>query len=289
LGHSKTSIESIELLILSAEEYFATTFTNPDRDGCPSESELVSCIRAGEMPNDGLLHHLFSCSRCFVLYRTQNLEHSERAATIQLSNRAPILQRLKRLSWVPIFALLLLGVGIPSVSYLVRDRPRDAGPSGPIADQPSEPQQTAAIPAPEAAKAGSSKVEPAPKTVRRSPGTLLARNRLEIDLATAGVLRGVKEGDNTERSAQVRRSFVALAIKLPNQSAAGMYKLSLVDAYGKAVGPSRSVRSHGRSISASLDFRSVRAGRYRLVISHGREAPDYFPLEITNGPIESRP
>lgn len=288
-GHAHSSTDSPEHLAVSARKYFGTAFPNPERDGCPREDDLLGCIRTGGMPNDELRQHLFSCSPCFAHYRYEFLAHTQRAAPVLLSRRASLMQRLRLFWWVPVFALLLLGIGIPSLNYLLRDQSREVN-TAPVVKQINEPAELTPSTKSESEHPESPMAQITRKEVKPAPETSFARSRVEIDLDTAGLLRGVHEAEGTaEPAAQVARSLVALSIKLPRNSAAGKYKVSLVDAYGKPVGPSRSVRSDGRSINTALDLGGVRLGRYRLVISHGRDVPDYFPIEIINGPRQPRP
>ena len=74
---------------------------------------------------------------------------------------------------------------------------------------------------------------------------------------------------------------IRLQLALPEGSEKGRYTVRLVDAFGQALRRASAFSSTGQTLTVTLDLRSRPPQRYRLQISRGSDAPDYYPLTIT--------
>src|SRR5262245_20921505 len=67
-GNNIRDLDAEELASL-ARRYYAASFPNPQRLGCPPPGEIINVVRSRQTPDEALREHLFECSECFGEYR----------------------------------------------------------------------------------------------------------------------------------------------------------------------------------------------------------------------------
>src|SRR5882672_3689180 len=60
-----------EELVSLARRYYAASFPNPHRLGCPPPGEIIKVVGQRKAPDQALREHLFECSECFGEYRNE--------------------------------------------------------------------------------------------------------------------------------------------------------------------------------------------------------------------------
>jgi len=118
-----------------------------------------------------------------------------------------------------------------------------------------------------------------PRRVSASrPATVIAK----IDLEDYPVLReaGAAGGEGA-KAIQLAPARARLLLRLPESSASGWYRVSVVDESGRTVATTGARSAGGQRLSASLDLRGVAEKSYRLRLARAGEAPDDYPLSIS--------
>jgi hypothetical protein len=69
--------EQIESLIVEARRHYLDDFPNPERVGCPPQSELRRVAESREIPDADFRDHLLHCSPCFREFRELRESHSD--------------------------------------------------------------------------------------------------------------------------------------------------------------------------------------------------------------------
>jgi hypothetical protein len=284
---------SPERLVDAASRYFSADFSNPSRSGCMPSGSFEAWLREGRLPSEELRKHLFGCSECFREYRAA-VESHRRAAAGERSRPARGRAWWLRLAPAPVYALVAACILLGAVAFFVVPRggrgvsevavpgspPTSSSPvltavsptPAPDAAARVEPGATATAPTtPEIAEAGRSQ---RPRKTSPSGGVVL------IDLAAYTVLRTDERAPEAFRGLTLPPAVNRLRILLPEGSPRGVYRVALVDAFGKSVGAERIAEATERKLEVSIDTRKLSGRRCRLRVSHGEDAPDYYPINV---------
>lgn len=289
-------------LIISAQEYFSSDFPNSERLDCPTQGTLSALVSAGRLPDDQLRAHLFGCSECFREYHTSVLARDRQTAVQAVpswSHRlAELLVRLPIPVYAACVALVLLSCGgfylwqwrnQRSVPAVVRNGStgEDANASKSTQKNPNSPP-TLELPPGSPPPLGSSNpanpqssplLRPSPGS--QSQGELLAIRTVEVDLENYTALRGRGTGAN---AIKLSRSRISLKLKLPEGSAKGLYSLSIIDSSGRALVTAQAHSADGNTLNVALDARKLAPQKYRLRVLRDGEAPEYYPVVVSEEP-----
>jgi hypothetical protein len=247
------------------QEYFASDFPNPQREGCPSPRQLAANARSGKAPDDELRAHLFSCSECFSEFRE--------AMTLKPASSDSWSKRLLAILWLPPLRwaapLATLSLLLVVVFFVARDRHQ----STQIATD-HQPSVNKTRPAPEAQKLENMNrdVSPVPAASPQLPEHLSLRV-VSVDLRTDHLTRGADRSTVTQATIELRPERQRVRLTLPRGSQPGQYDVSLEDAFGKSVAVSKA-RSRGSVVMTILDLSKAQPGSYRLCAARAGEAPD---------------
>ena len=290
---SVNPVADSDRLIEYARVYFAQDFPTPVRADCPPEDDLSGIIHSGELPGAKLRAHLFGCSECFRCY--QNLKDlSRRAAFVPQPSwfdRAVAVFKPRQLA-ISISLLVCIGAiaGLlmwrssvsDTGSRSARKTPVPAASSIPVRTESPTKSPTAPGLVPEVSPAQPGQreiVQRAGESPKRPSREIVASNIVRIDLREQAQLR---DGDGAKRGKAARflsarsRFFVTL----PENSPKGIYKVSMLDAYGHELISTKAVSRTGKTLTAELDMHALPANQYRLCISLPEEAPDCYPFTL---------
>lgn len=274
------SFAGAEDIIEAAQRIFATGFANPDRINCPPQSVIQTVAQSGQAPDDDMRGHLFECSECFSEFRAAVLRHREIAAVRTGASRWRTLTAgLNRRRAPLVFgavALLLAVLGL----FAWRDQ-RSASPQLSYSSpQPLPPPSPEATPKPDADQperaTGSVAERPRPKTRPPESGDWTA---IRLDL------NKYADDDNRQRSAtppaekkkiELPAARVQLTLTLRKGSLAGVYRISVVDAFSRAITPPQIRKSNGRVLRVRLDLRGMEQRAHRLQIEREDNLDEYF-------------
>jgi hypothetical protein len=302
---------SAEELIDFAQEYFSADFPNPGRVGCLGSERLSAAAGSGDLMNEELRKHLLGCSECYREFRAAMPAASSArvaAATSRRGRPAAAVARFIRdfadapahvfagkgvLLPVGLFTLLIIIAG----SYVLLNRRVPAPgvamnvPAAAVATPEALPEQRADV-KPESTPADDS---PAKKALpakrpnadeRRSP-ELLARAFIKIDLQEQSELRSAEVGTDPHSTSGTGEKVIRLPqlrsrllLSLPDNSAGGMYNVSIVDAFGRPLDTGRVRSRDGKTLIITLNLTRVPENRYHLCVAHEAEVPDCYPVFI---------
>jgi hypothetical protein len=259
--------ETPEELVSLAQEYFSHEFPNSDSN-CPSPSELARLIKSGELPDDALREHLLVCSRCFLTY-TEGLQRSHDTQPAVGSLRLRITELLHK-PWVRVlvasFPVLLLIV--LAVFYFGSKNPQD--------------KVTSINPPVEVVNANANVVTttpPPPAQIDHSTKTEKATHVARIDLRNYSPQRGSETGEEPP-PVKTERKATTFTITLPEDSPAGTYSVSIVDAFGKVTMIRDSHTADGKKLTVTMNLDNLRNQMYRLCVSRSSEPPNCYPIVI---------
>lgn len=288
-------------LVRTAQSYFSEDFDWPSQPDCPSAGEFEALLRERNLPPEDLRKHLFGCSKCFRQFR-EVIERRRQAAAA--GNSPSWRERFGRGRFVPAPAYTLLAGfllvaaaaflllrghdgkdlsvangGAPAIFPAPAAVPSPAPPSvseARVTDTSGAPSNMAA-PARATDTTDTAAAVRGRQTQRRAAtlGTVL------IDLAGYSVLRADDAPSGAPGGSTLKPGPNRLRILLPEGSPPGSYRVAVVDAFGKPLGAERPVRSAGRKVEVTINARGLSGCRCRLRISHGGDAPDYYPINIT--------
>jgi len=265
----KSVPETPEELVSLAQEYFSHEFPNSGRD-CPSPGEIVELIESGKLPDDALREHLLVCSRCYVTYR-ERLQRSRDTQPVVGSLRRRI-SELVHDPWrrVLVASLPVLLITVLAVFYFRSNNPR---------------KKVTFVNSPvEVVNANSNVVTTAPASpVQIDPSTKIegAMHVARIDLRTYSAHRGGETGEEPP-PVQLEQKPTAFTITLPEDSPAGTYSVSILDAFGKVIKTRNSYSADGKRLTATLNLDNLGNQKYRLCVSRSDEPPNCYPIVITN-------
>jgi hypothetical protein len=265
----KSVPETPEELVSLAQEYFSHEFPNSGRD-CPSPGEIVELIESGKLPDDALLEHLLVCSRCFVTY-TERLQRSRDTQPVVDSLR----RRISELLHDPRLRVLVASLPVLLITVLAVFYFRSNNP----------PEKVTLVNSPvEVVNTNSNAVTTAPASpVQIDPSTKIeeAMHVARIDLRNYSRQRGGETGEEPP-PVQLEQKPTPFTITLPEDSPAGTYSVSILDAFGKVIKTRNSYSADGKRLTATLNLDNLRNQKYRLCVSRSSEPPNCYPIVITN-------
>jgi hypothetical protein len=265
----KSVPETPEELVSLAQEYFSHEFPDSGCD-CPSPGEIVVLIESGKLPDDALREHLLVCSRCFATYR-ERLQRSRDTQPVVGSLRRGI-SELAHDPWLRVLvaSLPVLLITVLAVFYFRSNNP---------------PEKVTLVNSPvEVVNANSNVVTTAPASpVQIDPSTKIegAMHVARIDLRNYSPHRGGETGEEPP-PVQLEQKPTAFRITLPEDSPAGTYSVSILDAFGKAIKTQNSYSADGKRLTATLNLDNLQNQKYRLCVSRSSEPPNCYPIVITN-------
>lgn len=286
--------------VLSAEilefagEYQSRDFPNPERRDCPSKDELLKTADSGELPEGDFLRHLLSCSPCFVEFNVaRQAKNAAPAPSRQIKTSRGSFGFSFFLKPFPAFALLLLaGVSAGLIFYALapatspeiaqlqspspHERIEQAAPEAPHAVNPATANNlpTATAPAPlKPADQPANLKNNSPKTKAEPKAT--EPTTFDLDLTKNAVLRN---NGSSETVYSLPSRNITLDMKLPVDSAAGDYEVTLRDEFGKTL-HALNADSDGKSLKVRLNLQNKR-GRARLCVAPKGEIPDCLAVSI---------
>ena len=265
--HEESIPETPEEFVSLARDYFSNEFQTHVGEDCPSYIEIQNVIKSGTLPPDSLREHLFACSVCFVTYR--ELLQKER----QVKNaRAPIWHKAAWLLAVRrpliVTAMVLMALAIAAVIYFTL-RPRQEIITSVNQTSESVPANPTPSVSPSTSQAN------APKQSVEEVTSVA-----QVDLQSYSLRRGTEPGQE-QTPLEVRQGTTRFAITLPQNSPAGSYSVSVVDAFGNAIQSRTAHSSDGANLTTTLNLSKVRKENYRLCVSRLDEPPNCYPILIT--------
>ncbi len=266
----KSVPETPEELVSRARQYFSHEFPSPGAD-CPSAGEIVKIIESGELPDDALRQHLLACSRCFVTY-TQWLQSSRDAQPAAGS----LWRRISEWVHDPWTRVLVASVPVVLVTVfgIVYLRSRSA-------DDKTLVNSPAQVVNANANVARSAAPSPSAVQIDRSTKTEKATYVARIDLRNYSPQRGSEAGGEPA-PVEIQQKPTTFAITLPEDSPAGTYSVSILNAFGKVTATRSSYTADGKRLTATLNLNNLRNEKYRLCVSRASEPPNCYPIVITN-------
>lgn len=264
--------DELDQFIAQTRRHHATGFPNPERSDCPPPGQLTTQIWRGQLPNEVSRQHLLACSVCFNEYRTQ-LAAYQAAQPVAPNWWQQWLQGWRVKSALALTFIWLVSLG----GWFVWQQARTpfqiqiaakTEATAPVNMPSPDPRPPATAPT---SKQVTSSAPPPPRAL--SPLTQA------IDLNEYLTLRNVTGAEGKTMRLPAER--IRLQLVLPEGSEKGRYTVRLVDAFGQALRRASAFSSTGQTLTVTLDLRSRPPQRYRLQISRGSDAPDYYPLTIT--------
>ncbi|MGI9065872.1 MAG: hypothetical protein ACR2HX_05635 [Pyrinomonadaceae bacterium] len=273
-----------DMILTSAQRYFAGEFPNPRRIECPQPEELSLLIKNEQLPGSSLRRHLLECSECFRDFQ-ESLQAQREAH--QMFASPPSTRLGSSFAWAKPLAiasamLLLLLSAIVFITWLRGGAglhkyqaltPAPVPTESAAPSVPSEPSQPPPI--------GSRKtgIDPLKKKPGSKPSSvLIAANHVDIDLQTATRSRGATHLG--ERDTLLSTGHNKIAIRLPPGSPVGGYQITLGDPFGNPIASSRVRSKDGIILLANLNLTSVKPGRYLFCVTREAEVPDCVPARV---------
>lgn len=246
----------LEELLSFGEDYQSQGFPNPDRQDCPGERVIRKALGSGKLLDESIREHLLVCSPCFNEFKKARTE----------SNHKPQFKVMVASAGV-IFVLIL---SLVAVFFLVNDESKgDSEIVKAIPNQDLGIARTADMPRTDVSTEtpSSEPVLPLPKrTIETITFDSSANN---IDRSGGGV--GSRKSIPAER--------VNVTVSLAEGSPAGVYRINLLDEFGRSLYPEIKTTSDGVKVTASIDLSRLR-GPARLCVGAGDEVPDCFSVFV---------
>jgi len=266
-----------EKLILAAQNHFATAYPNGRRVGCPAPG-VIMAARPDLPPSDELRAHLFICSECFIGYSAALQDHYQQTASDSAADwRTQLFRSLSR--WLlPIFAGVAAAVLLVVGLLIQRREPAETSQSIQSRSQPTR-MASAVNPLTPVPPAPTEGRPPGPQQENPRPPEWLAIN---LDLNRYRALGDSIRGDSQreeEKKIKLRPLRALLKLRLRRGSEAGLYRISVVDPYGKRLTGASARSRSGKSLDAVLDLRRAARTAHRLRIERGDDMNEYL-IEI---------
>lgn len=300
MSHEDSSREKLfadpEEVVTFAQAYFATEYPNGERRACSPVQQLRATARSGALPDADLRAHLFKCSECFRSYRGARMGHRPQSVTRGswwLGLKAALANLTPRRTAFTIGFLCLIVFGFTAVTLLWQTRQE----TPPVALNDSR-QEMAALPmssvspitAPAATDASKSlsaagSASMAQTTQLRRPKVARTSRMspqlpiIEINLKEDGLLRDGAAAGDSQRVINLSRERLRLRLRMPDGSGSGRYTVTVVDAFGKPF-ITTTANSNGKTLTVSLDLRSLDTKKYRLCLERKGEAPDCYLIVV---------
>jgi len=267
-----------ENLILAAQNHFAIAYPNGRRVGCPAP-DVIMAARPDLPPGDELRAHLFSCSECFNGYSAALRNHYQRTTSDSAADwRTQLFRALSR--WrLPIFAGVAAAVLLVVSLRIQRREPSETSQSIQSRSQPTR-VASADLPLTPVPPAPTVGRPPAPPHEEPRPAERLAIN---LDLNRYRALGDSIRGDSRreeEKKIKLLPLRALLQLRLRDGSEAGLYRISVVDPYGKRLTGASARSRSGKSLDAVLDLRRAARMAHRLRVERGDDMNEYL-IEIT--------
>lgn len=293
---SEDLISGPERLVKLARDYFSSDFPNSSRADCPAQSILDGLILSNALPEDELRAHLFGCSECFRDYRRLVALHRDTVPRKIFSWWVWMTVPFRQQPLTAFASLIILAVCVIAGFFIWRGGLREM-PAGVVrnASQPATTSTSTTPQSPPTGERASAGPESFPaersdekhpgrggdKKKERPPKELVASNPITIDLEKYSLLRST-EGTSDEPSIRFPAARNRVILTLPSNSPRGLYKVSVVDAYGRELSSRRAASANGKTLITDLDTRALSASKYRLCVSLSAEAPDCYPFIVAH-------
>jgi len=266
-----------EKLILAAQKHFATAHPNKGRAGCPAPG-VIMAARSDLPPGDELRAHLFRCSECFNGYSAALRDHYRRTAfDSEAGWRTKLLRALSR--WrLPMFAGVAAALLLVVSLLIQRREPSETSQSIQRRSQPT-PVASAVNPLTPVPPAPTAGPTPDSQQEKPRPAEWLAIN---LDLNRYRALGDSIRGDSRreeEKKIKLRPLRALLKLRLRRGSEAGLYRISVVDPYGKRLTGASARSRNGKSLEAVLDLRRAARMAHRLRVERDDDMNEYL-IEI---------
>lgn len=279
LGGPAPESPDIDEIVALARRYYASGFPNPQRRGCPPPGEIVKVVSRRRAPGQALREHLFECSECFGEYRQALAQPRNEVAGWEWSIS---IHSFKRVSIPAVILLSLVFAGILIWRKPTPDAPHEqitsSNPNNAaIATPTATPNRTAAPLTADIVALAVKRPELGGKS--RSSGRLEPGFETipPVDLDNYPVFRRLGEDLPPIELPAIRAHLV---LHLPETGTAGKYRVSLIDAFGRALVSETAVSSDGVKLHVKLDLRRVTPKKYRLCLSRKYEAPAYYDAVV---------
>lgn len=278
--------DSSEELIEAARQYFATDFPNPERRGCPAPGAYQSLVNAKQPLSEELRAHLFGCSECLNECRAAALEHRYQTASGRFDRTGGWLTWMtgaRRASRLPLavgaIALLFFVAGLliwrarPMMEpQLSQDRPQPV-PTAPGGAERAKPDAAGTDSAAQSAPAAS---QSAPE-LQTKQTELLAFNIDLNEFRSLGDQNRSSAGKEKKGEAiKLPAAQLRLTLGLRENSAAGNYRISIIDSSDRVFPIARARSRDGLKLSVTLDLRRFANQQATLRIERA-DQPDIAP------------
>lgn len=244
----------INELLEFGDEYQSNDFPNPNREGCPDEQALFKAVRSGSLIDEVLREHLLTCSPCFTDFK--NMKNAGKTSSYPKA----LVAGIGTFTVVVLFAIAL---------FVFTDfNPTDGTEiSGNNTRKGSESPEEKTVP-------------PLKKeftnTVPKTQSNTTSFRTFDFDIASNNVDRG---GLNRAERKLLPAERVKIRVRLSDGSPSGMYRVSLLDEFGRSLSSEIRTTSDGIALAASLDLSRL-GGPARLCVAAGDEVPDCFSVLI---------
>lgn len=286
--HGGDGSDTAEALVSLAREHFSAEFPNPDRRGCPSSAVVRESVLGGRPPDGEWSRHLFACAECFNLYRAILVEREASQGVPAVSWRSRLAStfggrpNVLRLSLVGAAAALFVISAGWLAWHTAGNTDKAVVRPGPAASTSPLARAEAPKPGPE----GEAMAEIASKARhQRSPAAESVPIIRRVDLEDYVALRNLAAPDAGE-NAEIRlpQARLRLILRLPENSQAGLYSVSLVTGDGQSVAADRARSRDGKRLTINLDLRRLAGGKYGLNLSRPGEPPEQYRVSLAEPP-----
>jgi hypothetical protein len=261
----------------AAAESAARDYPNAERRGCPPAGTRSRLLGAGRLPDTDERGHLLNCSECYVEYR-------EALGLARRVGSRPVGSPTRWTGWsrIQLAAAMMLLAGASSLAWWVTRAAMSVAPREPsVAERsiasPGVPEPTPEAPATPVAEQDRvdrpAEAAPATRSVLQ-PEALLT---LHIDLQEPTVFRdGLGSGPLDDKGIVLPAARTRLALSLPEHSAPGAYRVTVVDAFGRELIEANGTSRSGETLAVVLDLAHVPSGPHRLCVARSDEVPDCY-------------
>lgn len=249
--------EAIRELIEFADSYQSNDFPNPEREGCPDGSVLRKAAYSKTLIEESVREHILVCSPCFLAFKAAR----ENPPWISL----PKVMVAGMSVFILVAALVIATIFLKGDSL---ESPEDIARIDQTFGTQIEPSQIQEERESERGKFN--QVQDNDKTTTKS--IPIARFNSETERVDRGGI------SRTERR-PVPSEKVVIEVRLTTGSPAGIYRIGILDEFGRELSSEIRVRSDGNDVRTLMDLTGLK-GPARLCIGAGDEVPECFPVTI---------
>lgn len=263
--HETTDGLDLAEILKTTRDHIAKDFPNHQREGCPARGAVFNSFRSGKMPKGDDRVHILSCSECFNEYQIQLAEY--RAA-----NRVP--ENIGGLAWWPRIVIPSLAFGLLSVVIAITVWKFSASPrvdENIVSHTNDTTSSPTSLPSPSPAK-------PEDESQKQSANPTIALNHVTIDFEQATALR--RQARQQSKAISLSATPHALLVKLPENSPAGSYTVSLNDAFGKSVRSKTTASANGKTVRVIFNLTGLNSGGYSICVTREQEVPGCLPVIV---------